>query len=255
MKRWLFGWSLPFAMFTFLTAASSQTIAQSDTATTPNSRLYLTEEDVRRIVREELASIQQDDRKNDLASLLRQYHLANENTETMKYGNLSARFTLQMFSDIECPFCRQMYFDVKKVVDHAEGIINWEYKHFPLSGHNPVAAIEAQAIECIASEQGNKKAWVALEQFIKSTQGNGQGVQQDLPDFVRSFGLNGSLLKNCLLTDESKISVNEDYGLGRALGVTATPAVLLKDNLNNKDYLIKGMKSAEQILEAIQRLM
>lgn len=127
----------------------------------------LTEEDVRRIVREELAKSQNVGEKQSLDSLLKEYTLADDTASSMNYGSKSARFTLQMFSDVECPFCRKMYFDVKKVVDHSQGIINWEYKHFPLSMHNP-AAIEAKALECIASEQGVTKAWVALDQFIKS---------------------------------------------------------------------------------------
>ena len=215
----------------------------------------LTEEDVRRIVLEELAFARNESKRNQLSDLLKEYSFADESTSSMMYGSNTARFTLQMFSDIECPFCRQMFFEVKKVVDQSEGVINWEYKHFPLAMHNPIASLEAQAVECIAVEQGRAKAWVALDQFIKSTHGNGKGVQDDLPDFVRSFGLNGSLLKNCLATNDSKRRVNADYGEGVELGISATPAVVLIDNQSGKNYLIKGKKSAGQLLQAIQSIM
>jgi protein-disulfide isomerase len=255
MKICFKNWFFPITIMALVSCANHSSYADPVSHSESNLIYSLTEEDVRRIVREELASVQNKIEKQDLASLLEEYKLADTSASSMNYGNKSARFSLQMFSDVECPFCRQMYFDIKKVVDNSRGVINWEYKHFPLSSHNPAAAIEAQAIECIASDQGVAKAWVALDQFIKSTQGNGKGIQQDLPDFVRSFGLNGSLLKNCLLADESKIKVNEDFKLGSELGVTGTPAVLLKDNLKRKDYLIKGKKSAEQLLQAIQSVM
>lgn len=255
MKPRYINWYLTLLILTLLSTISTNSFSSSKPETSTQIMSNLTEEDVRRIVREEIAKSQNVVEKQSLESLLQEYALADETASSMKYGNKSARFTLQMFSDVECPFCRKMYFEVKKVVDHSKGIINWEYKHFPLGAHNPAAAIEAQALECIFSEQGVTKAWVALDQFIKSTQGNGKGLPLDIPGFVRSFGLNGSLLKNCMLTDESKIQVNEDYQLGKDLGIYATPAVLLKDNQYGKEYLIKGSKTAEQILQAIKSVM
>lgn len=250
-------WFLPLIIMAIVSLTSHQAYSEPSLEVDSASKIYLTEQDVRRIVRDELlrnTNVNVEEKQN-LSSLLEQYNLVTEDANSLKYGNSEARFTLEMYSDIECPFCRQMYFDVKKVVDFSNGVINWEYKHFPLQMHNPVAAVEAQAIACIAQEQGNAKAWVALEQIIKATQGNGKGLNQNMPDFVRSFGLNGSLLKNCLLLDEPKRRVNEDYNDGMKIGISSTPALLLKDNFNGKEYLIKGKKTSEQLLQAIQSIM
>ena len=255
MKFCTHPWCLASIMMVLMSLSSVQTYASSEQDSKSKTGSYLTEDDVRQIVREELAKNKSTQKKQSLSSLLNEYSQANESARSMTYGNGSARFTLQMYSDIECPYCRKMFFDVKKVVDFSEGVINWEYKHFPLQIHNPAAATEAQAIECIAEEQGMGKAWVALEQFVKTTQGNGKGLNQEIPEFVRSFGLNGSLLQNCLLTDEPKQRVNNDYSEGKQLGISATPAILLKDNKYGKDYLIKGFKTSEQLLQAINSIM
>ncbi|KZY77639.1 hypothetical protein A3740_09870 [Oleiphilus sp. HI0068] len=221
----------------------------------PQSQYNVSQEQIALLVQNEMARYKQKDSKKALETLKNQYSLASDSSTELRYGKEGARFTFEMYSDIECPYCRQMFFDVKKVVDNSKGVINWEYKHFPLGGHNPMAAIEAQAIECIAQEQGNQSAWVALDQFIKQTQGNGKGVSQGIPEFVRTFGLNGSMLKNCMLSDEAKVAVNEDYGQGANKGVSATPAIILKDNQAKREYLIKGKKTPEQLLQAIQSIM
>lgn len=221
----------------------------------PQPEYNVTQEQVALLVQNEIARHKQKDSKKALVALKNQYPLASDKSKELIYGETNARFTFEMFSDIECPFCRQMFFDVKKVVDSSKGVINWEYKHFPLGGHNPMAAVEAQAIECIALEQGNHSAWVALDQFIKQTQGNGKGLPLGIPEFVRTFGLNGTMLNNCMLSDEAKIAVNNDYAEGMNKGVSATPAILLKDNQNKREYLIKGKKTPEQLLQAIQSVM
>lgn len=222
----------------------------------PPSQVILSENDIVAIIDERLASIKKQKTKKRLSSLKRQYHLASvDNSENkLLYGNDRARFTLQEFADIECPYCRKMHAEIKRVSDHSEGVINWEFKHFPLSSNNPAAAIAAQTIECINEAYSNRVAWVAIDQFIAETRGNGKGIN-DMVSFLRSFGLNGSLISNCLASDDHKNKINNDYKDGRNAGITATPAVRILDNQTGKQYLLKGYKTSEMILQAIQKMV
>ncbi|PVZ64524.1 thioredoxin domain-containing protein [Pelagibaculum spongiae] len=43
------------------------------------------------------------------------------------YGNPSAKITLQEYGDIECPYCRKMHSVIKQVINHSQGVINWEF--------------------------------------------------------------------------------------------------------------------------------
>jgi len=205
------------------------------------------------LIQEQVDADRRKSAKRALSLLNDQYLLAPTNTDGgLMYGDSKARFTLQMYSDIECPYCKQMHPNMKKVVDYSKGVINWEFKHFPLSRHNPAAAVEAQAIECIAESHGNRTAWIALDRFMAVTQSNGQGLGQDFPEFVRSFGLNGNMISNCLASDSHKVKINGDYALGQKLGVASTPAIVLIDHKTNSHRLIPGYKTAEQILAVIQ---
>ncbi|PVZ64533.1 DsbA family protein [Pelagibaculum spongiae] len=220
-----------------------------------SSKTHLSHHDIIQAVDDRLASLKKRNAKAVLSRLEEQFQLANETTPDNRliYGNPNAKITLQEYGDIECPYCRKMHGVIKQVVHHSQGVINWEFKHFPLGIHNPVAAVEGQAIECIKASYNNRIAWIALDKFMMDTRGNGQGIN-DVPEYVRSFGLNGSLIGNCLASDDHQDKINQDYQDGQRLGISATPAVRIIDNTNAKTYLLGGYKTSEQLLQAIQRI-
>lgn len=203
------------------------------------------------IVDDRLKAIKKLRTKDRLAELENRYSLASRTPPTNKrvYGDISARYTLIEFADIECGYCRKMHAELKRIVDNSKALINWEFKHFPLPMHNPTAATKALAIECIADNYDNRTAWVAIEQLM----GTGKDTSL-IPSQVRSYGLNGTIISNCLKSNEFKERINTDYQEGRNLGVTGTPAILIVDSMTKRRVLIKGYKTAEDILMAIQSL-
>lgn len=247
-----------------LTVASTALLASTlyiyseitDLKAIQTSKPSLTSNDVIALVDDRLASLEKRKAQELLSSLESQFQLAPTSTPDNRliYGDLNARITLQEFGDIECPYCRKMHGGIKEVVELSQGVINWEFKHFPLGTHNPVAAIESQAIECVKEAYDNRTAWVALDRFMADTKGNGRGLG-DIPEFVRSFGLNGSLIGNCLASDDHKNKINQDYEDGRRIDVTATPAIRIQDNQTGKEYLLKGYKTPEQLLQTIQQIL
>lgn len=89
---------------------------------------------------------------------------------------------------------------------------------------------------------------------MMDTKGNGKGLG-DIPEYVRSFGLNGSLIGNCLASDDHKGKINQDYEDGRRAGIIATPAIRILDNQTGQDYLLKGYRTPEQLLQAVQQIL
>lgn len=208
------------------------------------------------MVDERLAIQKKQQSQKRLASLKEQYQLAPAETadNSLLYGDVNARISIKEYGDVECPYCRKMHTEVKRIVDHSQGVINWKFKHFPLAGHNPAAAYEAQALECVKEAYGNRVAWVAMDRMITETAGNGKGID-DMTSFIRSLGLNGSLISNCLASDDHKDTINNDYADGRKSGVTATPALVIVDNKTNKQSLIKGYKTSEMLAKAIHKII
>jgi protein-disulfide isomerase len=212
-------------------------------------------EEIHLMVSEAIENRVRQEARDAYQNIEREYALAEEETlNVLQYGDGNARINMQMFSDIECPICRKMHPVLKQIVDSSQGVINWEYRHFPLAQHNPAAAVESQAIECIRESYGNRNAWVMLEVLFNKTLSNGKGVDS-LPAIARSYGMSGSLIENCLASDGHKEKINSDYELGRGLGINATPAIKITDRKTNKTILVRGYKTPEQLLLVISELL
>ncbi len=208
------------------------------------------------MIDQRLDVVQQRKTKEQFDQLKAEFELADQRTpdDRLIYGSLDARITLQEFGDIECPFCRKMHSGLKQVIDHSDGVVNWEFKHFPLKMHNPVAALQAKAIECVKASYGNRVAWTTLDQLFAQTGGNGQGVP-DMTGFVRSLGLSGQAISMCMASDAHEERINRDYQEGQALGISSTPALRILDHKTGKDYIVKGYKTPEQLLQALQHVL
>ncbi|MAY37876.1 DsbA family protein [Spongiibacter sp.] len=226
-----------------------------------NSRLDLLESQpsIEMIVAQAVSDARANDARREardrLSALRESAKLAPEfNEDGLLYGSPSARFTISVFTDIECPYCRKMHPEVKRVVDSSDGVINWKILHFPLNKHNPVAAVEAQALECVKDSYGNRTAWAFLDAMIADTGGNGRGIE-DLPGYARKMGLSGAVISSCLQSDANKARINADFELGLSSGVTGTPAMLITSNDSGRSVLVKGLQNAESIAAEIQKFI
>tara|TARA_R110002167_G_scaffold204404_9_gene408529 strand:- start:9967 stop:10743 length:777 start_codon:yes stop_codon:yes gene_type:complete len=214
----------------------------------------LTERDVVLTVDARIKELERRRAKSGLDALKSQYALAPvSGTDKRLYGNVGSRVTLREFSDLECPWCKKMHQDLKKVVDGSQGVINWEFMHYPLGRHNPVAANEAMAVECVANQYDNRTAWAFMDKVFDQTLSNGRGA--DIPKLAQSLGLNGTRLQNCITTAPHREVIHQNFSSGKQKGVTATPAIELVDNQTGRTAMIKGYKTPEQLLQAIQSFL
>lgn len=94
-------------------------------------------------------------------ALYKGWDKANKNTDGRYiYGEPGARFSLINYEDLECPFCKRFKETPKYIVDTATaGAVNWEWRHYPMSFHEPVASKGAAVAECIAEQKGPSAFW------------------------------------------------------------------------------------------------
>lgn len=168
------------------------------------------------------------------------------------YGNPTARFTLVNYSDLECPFCKRFHETPKFLVDSAKnGMVNWEWRHFPLSFHEPMASKAAVSGECVAQQKGSKGFWAFTEYWFTHTAGNGQGFGSS-DEIPALFGLDKSKYATCL-TDPAVIKkIKDDMQAGNAAGVTGTPATVIIDNLTGKTETLVGAQPFDRFVQVIE---
>jgi len=170
------------------------------------------------------------------------------------YGSLTARFTLAEFSDLECPYCKGLHGTLKEIVDRSNGAVNWQFRHMPLSFHNPAATTEAHAAECYADQFGNRGFWVMLDEVFQKSGGNGAGVS-DLEETVRKLGADTGKYQECMASERYKGHIEDQAKLGAKIGATGTPATVLIDNLTGEKEFIKGNRPTKDFIDAMKRMI
>lgn len=166
------------------------------------------------------------------------------------YGNPDAKVSLIEYSDFECPFCKRFHPTAKRLVEVSDGNVNWVYRHFPLSFHNPGAQKQAEASECAAELGGNDAFWKYADLIYQRTHSNGKGFPLDrLVPLAKEIGLDGKKFQACLDGGKMAARVSEDSTEGIQIGITGTPGNVL---LNNETGAV-ALKPGALPLEALKR--
>lgn len=170
-------------------------------------------------------------------------------------GDRSARITLIEYSDYECPYCRQLYATAHRVVRHYEGKVNWVYRHFPLSIHNPGAETAAVGAECAAELGGNAAFWAYGDRIFQRARSAGGFPIGELVPLAAAIGLDQARFKSCLDSGRTLAAVRADVAEGRQAGVTGTPANFVQDNATGAVIPMMGARPYEQFARVIDQLL
>jgi protein-disulfide isomerase len=166
-------------------------------------------------------------------------------------GNPDAPITLLEYSDFECPFCGRFHPTAKELVADYKGDVNWVYRHFPLSFHDPNATDQAMATECVGEQKGSEGFWKMTDLIYENTRGNKTGPMGDkLAELAVEAGANNATFKECMESEKFKDKVKGQLAEGSKAGVTGTPGNFI---INNKTKEVMPMAGAQpyQALQAV----
>lgn len=157
-------------------------------------------------------------------------------------GDPQATISLIEYSDFECPFCKRFHETPKKLLETHKGQLNWVYRHFPLTFHNPGAQKQAEASECAAELGGNDAFWRYTDALYERTKAGGKGfpIEQLVPLAVE-LGLNKAGFERCLESGRYAERVKADTEEGAAAGVSGTPGSIL---LNQQTGAVRFLSGA-----------
>lgn len=194
--------------------------------------------------------IKQDDQSDIVNSAVSN----NIRTVSSKYdhirGNPNATISLIEYSDFQCPFCARFHPTAKQILaNYADGV-NWVYRHYPLSFHEPKASLKAMAVECANEIAGNDAFWALTDLFLTEN-----GATSDYLDFADEIGVDQNLLEKCVKSDKYRAHVNQELDDGSKAGVTGTPGNIILNNKTGKFELISGAQSYETFKAAIEKLL
>ena len=171
-------------------------------------------------------------------------------------GERTARITLIEYSDYSCRYCRRFHATAHRIVEDYRGRVNWVFRHFPLTIHNPDAQRAAVAAECAAEVSGNRAFWAYGDRvFRHASETGGDFSTQALVSMAVEVGVEGVQFKSCLDSARTLPAVRADVSAGEQAGITGTPANFVQDNVTGAVVSMMGARPYEQIARVIDQLL
>ncbi len=163
-------------------------------------------------------------------------------------GPRDAAVTITLFSDFECPFCRQQARILREEVLPSEPDVRLVFKNLPLSFH-PWSEPAAELASCAAVQNG--EAFWQLHDFLFAHQS--EITPSSLRPMVTSYlssieGVKMDKFETCIDSSGPNAAVSRDLALAKDLGIEATPSLFVNT------FRVNGVASAEQLQSLIRQV-
>lgn len=140
-----------------------------------------------------------------------------------RLGPANAAVTIVVFSDFQCPFCREAAKDLDAVEAAHPRDVAVVFRHFPLGMH-PYARAAARAAQCAAHQHAFVRMYDRLFQLQDSI-----GIKP-WSDFALESGIaDQKAFGSCMRDDSNDAALRIDSIAGVRLGVRGTPTLLIND--------------------------
>jgi protein-disulfide isomerase len=140
------------------------------------------------------------------------------------FGPADAKVKLVIFSDFECPYCREFARTVRQNIPKKyPNDVRVVFEDFPLEAIHPWARTAAEASHCIGDQ--NADAFWEFHDWIfeHATEIKMDSVKTQILAWAADKKLDGAKLESCLDTHMETAIVTQSEAKGRALGVEQTP--------------------------------
>ncbi|AYL28563.1 protein-disulfide isomerase [Pseudomonas aeruginosa] len=176
---------------------------------------------------------------------------ANHPANHRLYGDAKARWTINEYADLECPFCKAYTPRLQRWVDsHPE--VNLIWRHLPLQMHGEAAHYQARLAECAGIQGGAIAFWSAIDAIFTQSVGNGGGLAAGI---LRLPELDRFQLEVCAKDNELvDLRIQHSITTAQSQGITATPTLVIQDNQTGRSVKLEGMADETTLLSAIDWL-
>ena len=139
-------------------------------------------------------------------------------------GNPDAPVTIVEFADFACPHCQEYRHTMDQFIREqvVPGNAKFEFRLFPTTG-GAMSEFAGRVAQC-AEDQETGSFWRAYDLFYQLAE-SGQYSDQMGRIVAERLGLDYSQILNCT---SGATQVTTDVALGRRVGVSGTPAVLIR---------------------------
>lgn len=185
-------------------------------------------------------------------------------------GNPNAPIKLVEYSDLSCPYCREMNANLVQIMNDygPTGKVAWVYRSLPLlmkpvDGQgtipHPNSGIQAEALECVAQLGGNTAFFAFQKQWFSTFPDGGEFRASNIDrasidTLARRVGVDMVSFNDCMASGRYTKKIADAYTSGIAAGITGTPTTYLFTPSGSKIPLI-GVQSYGTLKTTIDTLI
>jgi protein-disulfide isomerase len=137
-------------------------------------------------------------------------------------GPTDARVTVVVFSDFQCPHCRELATVLATVIPQYPQV-RFVFKDFPLTQIHPWAESAAIGAHCAFMQSPKAYAPVQEQIFAEQELLSAENIWEKLVAYATQAGLDPDAFKACMSAPEAKAAVDASHREGEALSVASTP--------------------------------
>ena len=168
------------------------------------------------------------------------YHVNDDGY--LVYGPRDATVSVYTFSDFKCSYCARFDPAMKYIVDNGGGYVNFVYRPFPILG--PASTMMAEAAQCVARMYGPKAFWEFSESLYATKNWRISASRTNMES-------QGDI-QECISSGKYSGEVQSSIADGEKLGVTGTPASVIRNNETESGIFVPGYVDQEQMIELIK---
>jgi protein-disulfide isomerase len=136
-------------------------------------------------------------------------------------GPAAAPVTIVLFSDFECPYCRNLANALAQATREYGDKVRLVFRQFPLAQIHPNAMKAAEASLC-ANDQG--KFWEMHDELFI---GGERLVPAELSRRAKTIGLDLAIFDSCMASGKHSGRIKTEIEAARTLGVSSTPTMFV----------------------------
>lgn len=217
--------------------------ASSDAEQPAEFELYLSPD--RRFLTRDLVDTSIDPAEAELR-IAEQLRVSLSEGKFASQGSPDAPVTITVFSDFQCPFCRNAAQFLNEVAMSEGDKVLLVFRHLPLRMH-AWAVPAAEATAC-AQVQSDRAFWKLHDMIFENQKSiTSENIQSRLGEFAKAVpGLDLKRFQTCVANKETSAAVREDIKFAANNEISGTPTIFVNG------FQVKGVRSVEQLREAVR---
>ncbi|HLE13692.1 MAG TPA: thioredoxin domain-containing protein [Anaerolineales bacterium] len=178
------------------------------------------------------------------------------NVDGKALGDPNAPVKIDVYEDFQCPACKTYTTDIEpRVVDDfvATGQVYYVFRQFPFLDDRAIGKESDQAANASMCAAGQDRFWDYHDILFANWNGENQNAYSDkrLVAFAEALNLDVQAFNDCFESNAYEDDINADLNLGKSLGITGTPSVLVNGTLVSPGFVPSYQDIADAVNNAL----